>query len=432
MSNANEPFMIDGLTKGMPADQPAIPISDVGNQGWNLLRGDLPVPSAVLLESALKHNSRWMQQYVNNSGILFAPHGKTTMCPALFKMQIDDGAWGITAATVQQVRVYRAHGIKRIVLANQLIHPVDIRYIAAEINADPEFEFFCLVDSVRGCEMLNRGLSDSGISRPLQVLLEVGLEGRRTGCRDKESALEIARAIDRCQPPMMLSGVEGFEGMVLSLSNHEEMEHKAIEFLNLVVEITDDLIQSGLLRASPVTLSAGGSSHFDLVVDRFSRADLGVETQIILRSGCYITHDFGMYRYFQQRMYERESDLIELGEGLRPALEVWAMVQSRPDANRAICAIGKRDIGTDVTLPTLEKWYRPGHHTNPQTDGLAGEAVELNDQHCHLSIPEDSPLQVGDLVCMGASHPCTTFDKWRVLLLADDDYNIVSAMETYF
>jgi D-serine dehydratase len=62
-----------------------------------------------------------------------------------------------------------------------------------------------------------------------------------------------------------------------------------------------------------------------------------------------------------------------------------------------------------------------------------GHAVlKLNDQHCHMAIPEDSPLSVGDMVAFGISHPCLTFDKWRVIHLVDDDYRVTSSIRTYF
>ena len=119
MSMDREAKTVDGLTKGIPSGAAAIELAEIGNKGWNLLRGDLPLPSAILVKSALLHNSRWMQRYIDQSGALFSPHGKTTICPQLFEMQIQSGAWGITAATMQQVRVYRAHGIKRVLLANK-------------------------------------------------------------------------------------------------------------------------------------------------------------------------------------------------------------------------------------------------------------------------------------------------------------------------
>jgi len=49
-----------------------------------------------------------------------------------------------------------------------------------------------------------------------------------------------------------------------------------------------------------------------------------------------------------------------------------------------------------------------------------------------MTVPIESPLQVGDLVSFGVSHPCLTFDKWQHLYVVDDNYNVISAIRTFF
>ena len=433
MSESQKSRVVSGLTKGMPFDLPPTPLEEVGEQGWNLLRGDVPLPCAVLLHSALKHNSNWMRKFVEQSGVLLAPHGKTTMCPEVFELQLDDGAWGMTAATTHQVRVYRQYGIQHIFLANQLLLPLDVRYVANEMNNDPDFDFICLVDSVDGCELLAGNLREAGIRRPLQVMVELGLEGRRTGARGVAAATRVAEAAHQHEDVMTLIGVEGFEGMVYRpTANVEEMERWMIEFLDSMASLASDLARRGLIQRRPVLLSAGGSTHYDVVVDRLAPDRVGVPTQLILRSGCYIAHDHKMYRDLHNMVQARRPDLRDFGDGLKPALEVWAAVQSRPDPDRVICTLGRRDVGTDTHLPMLHRWWRPGVHTAPLNEDLDATVVEVNDQHCHMTVPTDSPLAVGDFVCFGISHPCTTFDKWRALMVVDDEYNVISAYGTYF
>jgi len=58
--------------------------------------------------------------------------------------------------------------------------------------------------------------------------------------------------------------------------------------------------------------------------------------------------------------------------------------------------------------------------------------VRLDDQHAYLDIPADSPLQPGDMVAFGVSHPCTTFDKWQALYLVDDGLRVTGAIRTFF
>jgi D-serine dehydratase len=58
--------------------------------------------------------------------------------------------------------------------------------------------------------------------------------------------------------------------------------------------------------------------------------------------------------------------------------------------------------------------------------------VRLDDQHAYLDVPPESPLQVGDLIAFGISHPCTTFDRWRALYLVDDALTVTGAVHTFF
>ena len=117
---------------------------------------------------------------------------------------------------------------------------------------------------------------------------------------------------------------------------------------------------------------------------------------------------------------------------LQPALQVWAVVQSLPEPGRAICAFGKRDVSFDIDLPRAELWHRPGlpAAAQPAPAGLA--VVKLNDQHAFVDGAGTAALAVGDLLGFGISHPCTTFDKWPLLLEVDDAFNVVGAIRTCF
>ena len=97
-----EDLLIDDRTKGIPGGVVPFRLGDIGSQSWNLLHEDLPLPVAILKASALAHNGKWMASFLELSGAVISPHGKTTMSPQLFERQLDDGAWAITVATVHQ------------------------------------------------------------------------------------------------------------------------------------------------------------------------------------------------------------------------------------------------------------------------------------------------------------------------------------------
>src|SRR5262249_26236908 len=350
---------LDRSVKGLPPAAAGGPRGDVGRRGWNLLKGDLPLPVVVIKRAALDHNSGWMRRFLELTDARIAPHGKTTMAPQLFAKQLDDGAWGITVATVGQMMVARAFGVDRVVLANQLVGRQEIATVADELRRDPKFDFYCLVDSIEGVRRLVEVAANARIGRPLQVLLGGGIMGARTGCRTTEDALAVARAV-KAAPSLALRGVEGFEGLLTS-GPAAEQDAKVSAFLDYLVEIARLCAAEKLFAPGPIILTAGGSAFFDLAATRLhNAAPQGVE--VVIRSGCYLTHDSKSYRDRVGRLVERMPAAKSLGEGLKPALQVWAYVQSRPEPGRMIATMGKRDVGFDVTLPILEQWYRPGTH----------------------------------------------------------------------
>jgi D-serine dehydratase len=410
----------------MPGGIAPFPLSAIGARGWNVLNQDLPLPLAVLKDSALTHNSAWMRNFLARSRVQIAPHGKTTMAPQLFRRQLDDGAWAITLATAQQVQVARAHGVQRIILANQLIGPAFIRYVLAELKSDPDFEFFCIVDSLENVAQLAEATRQAAIGRPLQVFLEGGMPGGRTGVRDRATGLAVARAV-QAAPGLALRGVEGFEG--LTSGTRAEAEAQVRGFLDLLVDLAQACEAEGLFAPGEVILTAGGSAFYDMVIARMLHAGLARPTRVITRSGCYLSHDSVSYRRFFADIVDRTPAAAE-GGGLLPALEVWAYVQSRPQPDKVLLTMGKRDVGVD-DMPVAQTWFRPGGN-GVQEMPPDHRVVAHNDQHCHMVVPTGSPLAVGDMVSFGVSHPCLTFDKWQVICVVDDDYNIVSAIKTFF
>lgn len=431
-STAPSAAQFSGLTKGLPLSVDSIALSEIGARGWNILREDLPLPAAILRSSAIDQNTKIMRGFLASSGAFLCPHGKTTMSPQLFQRQMDDGAWGLTVATPQQLRVARSFGHKRIVLANQLTGRLAIRYVLDELRRDPGFDFYCLVDSVDGVNHLLDEIQKNEAGRPLQVLLEVGSQGLRCGCRTKEEALQVARAVCASGSRLALRGVEGFEGL-FRFQTQTGQTDPVTGFLQFLVEVVRLIEKERLFANGEILLTAGGSSYFDLVTKVLRAASLATATRVVLRSGCYLIHDSGMCVRFEQDRQSR-MDQSRDGEGAKAqaALEVWTYVQSVPETTLAILTAGRRDCGHDAGLPIPLKWFRPGLHTRPGALSSEYVVTALSDQHTHMQIPSSHNLKVGDLVGLGISHPCTTFDKWRLILVVDDEYNVTSAVETYF
>ncbi len=421
---------LDDRIKGMPGGVSDLRLGDIGRQGWNLLKEDLPLPVAVLKTGALDNNSRWMAQFLRATGAVIAPHGKTTMSPHLFQRQLADGAWAITVATIGQLQICRRFGLKRLLLANQLVGRQSIGYVVNELARDPAFEFYALADSLEGVAMIAAEAKRVRLGRPVNLLLEGGLLGSRTGCRTREAALDVARAIKSHAPWVALRGVEGFEGLIPGASM-EEREERVSGFLDFLIAIAADCQHEKLFAPGQIILSAGGSAYYDIAAARLAAAGIA-DALVVIRSGCYLTQDSALYQTFFARIQARSPLAAKLSGGLIAALEVWAYVQSRPEPGRLILTLGRRDVSSDVDLPVPLSWFRPGSAGMPQPLLSGHKVVELNDQHAHVVVPTASPLQVGDMVALGVSHPCTTFDKWQIMFLVDDAYRVTGAIRTFF
>ncbi len=425
-----ENVVIDGNFKGFPNDAPATPLGQFSELKWNLLAQDMPFPVAVLQKTAMDQNSVWMRDFIQQSGAFLCPHGKTTMSPQLFRKQLEDGAWGITIATVDQMKICRNHGISPLLLANQLVGQQAIQYVLNELERDPAFEFYCLVDSVEGVETLAKAARQKGLTSPLTVLLEMGIVGGRTGCRTVADALKVAAAIQEAAPYVSLVGVECFEGLVTG--DPAIREQKVRDLLELLIEVAQQCAEHQYFASDQILLSAGGSAYYDLVVERFGQVELPVDVKIMVRSGCYLTHDSAVYKNHFKEVLMRSETARNLGIGFQPALEVWALVQSMPEPGLALVTMGKRDVSFDANLPTPLKWYRADHMSVPENLTSDYTITALNDQHGYMKVPLDTPLQIGDLIGFGVSHPCTTFDRWQLMYVVDDHYNVVSGIKTFF
>lgn len=429
---ALEDAPLPSTLKGLPRGAPGRPLAALGSMGLSLLAGDLPLPVAILKESALAHNAAWMAAFTQRVGVSLCPHGKTTMAPQLFERQLRAGAWGITAATACHVRTYRQFGVERILLANQLIGRANVDLVLDELQADPSLDFYCLVDSQDSLRQLQSALAERPLDRPLQVLLELGLPGGRTGVRTDDAAAALGRALRDAAPAVALRGVEAFEG-VLGGDDHGRVELAVHGLIDRVAALARQGLQEGWFAPGEVILSAGGSAFFDMASALADAMPADRPHRVVLRSGCYLTHDTLMYERMQARMRQRSSQLWGAGPGLRHALEVWAHVQSVPEPGRAVCSLGRRDISYDQMLPQPLWWYRPGLHQAPQPVPAGLRVPALFDQHAYVDAADGVvPWQVGDLVGFGIGHPCTTFDKWPLLMTVDDDYKVTGGIRTFF
>ncbi|MFJ9993577.1 amino acid deaminase [Pseudomonas putida] len=422
------PLRLDPLTKGLAPGLVGLDRAKIAAQGVSLFH-DLPLPVATLKLSTVQRNSLWMAQYLQRAGASFAPHGKTTMSPELFALQQADGCWGLTLATVHQVRVARRFGVQRILLANEVVGFEDIRYLLDELAVDPQFELFLYVDSVQGARRLDQVARVAKVGRPLNLLLEVGHAQGRAGVRNPEQVQAVVTAVLEAGDTLALRGVSGFEGLYQGRRDEDRLGLVAA-FLQRLCDAAAVIDAQEGFAAGEIILSAGGSSYYDQAVAMFGAMRLSQPVRVVTRSGCYLTHDDGLYANLQAELLARDDQARKVDGALSAGLEVWGQVLSRPEPGLIIVSAGRRDFGTDAGLPRPLRHKRPGIPLEEVPPGCVIEAV--SDQHAHVRVPVDSHFAVGDVISLGVSHPCTTFDKWRLLYLVDDDYRVANVVQTFF
>ncbi|MEU3887469.1 amino acid deaminase [Streptomyces sp. NPDC029041] len=410
---------VDHRFKGLPPDADGLTVAELAGQRRNLFTGGFATPVLALSAERLEHNLRLMETYAARHGLAFAPHGKTSMAPQLFQRQIEHGAWGITLAVPHQVRVARAFGTRRVFLANELVDAAALRWIAAELDADPDFELVCYVDSVRGVELMDAALRDTGATRPVDVVVELAAgEGARTGVRTETECGAVADAVAGTGT-LRLVGVAGYEGEVPKAD-----AERVSAWLRRLVALAADFDRAGRFAGlDEIVVSAGGSAWFDAVAEVFAEIpELSLPVLKLLRSGAYVSHDDGHYRKLTPFNRVPEEGALE------PAFRLWTQVVSRPSAEQAFVNAGKRDAAYDIDLPFAQVIRRDGAERPATGVSVTG----LSDQHAWLATAAEADLEVGDWVGLGLSHPCTSFDKWPLIPVAEADGTVVDYVRTFF
>lgn len=411
----------------------AVPAAAIGTTAGDFIQArhtlaDLQTPLLTLDGRALESNADRLATWCAEHGVQLAPHGKTTMAPQLWAEQLERGAWGITLANSAQLRVAHEFGVRRFQLANSLTDPRAIEWVASVVG--PEQTILSWVDSVDTVELIGRTLEAAGSNAVLDVLVELGAHGGRTGARGIDAALEVARAVAR-SPHLRLVGVSGYEGSLAHTADADALA--AVRgYLGRMLELHRMLLADGLYGSDELIVTAGGSAYFDDVVDVLSPCisdggDGGPKVELLIRSGAYIIHDDGFYRVISP--FSRDG-----GQPFRSAMHGWARVVSQPEPGLALLDAGKRDLPVDEGLPVPQLIGPELGGAMSPLDGA--EITAVNDQHSFLKFdPATTTVRPGDVVRLGLSHPCTAFDKWTlipVLADTDGDQTVVDLIHTFF
>jgi D-serine dehydratase len=407
MDNWSSTTVIEFKYKGFPIDSYGKTLEQFLATKPNLFTSNFQFPIMVLKESALNNNIAQMMSFCNSVKAELAPHVKTTMSPQLAKMQIAAGASALTVANFWQASIFLKFGFKNLIIANEVLDPMAIAAIA-KINKLKQAEIIFYVDSIAGLETIQK---HTPIEDEQNLFIEIGTENGRGGVRDLAQVEQIAQQI-RADSRLKLRGVTGFEGAVPDAARGRRGEKKISKFCQKIVAAAE--LAYPYKSDQPFVISAGGSAYFDIVARELNKFEK--QRRLLLRSGGYITHD--------HRYYEEIYPFAATDRSFQPAIEVWAQVISKPEQDFGVLNLGKRDIGNDLHNPIPIKSY------DGQVKSFSAVIEKLNDQHGYLRTSAD--FQLAQLIGLGISHPCTTFDKWRLVPLVNDNYDVVDCLQTFF
>lgn len=408
--------------KGLPLDGEWA-VDDIPGLGWQVARGDTATPVATISMDAVRANAAAMRDWCAAHGVSLAPHAKTTLSPELIEVQREHEVWGLTAALPRQVELLWQQGMPRVIMANELTDPAAIAWLGRRLAGDESLELFLYADSVANVGILDAAMQtvqDSAGGRPLDVLIELGHEGGRSGARSVEQAVAVADAVI-ASPRLRLAGIALFEG-TLGAHRTPETVSRVDDFLGELAALLAAL--SGRFEHPDPIVTAGGSHFFDRVVAVLAAPAREHGARLVLRSGCYLVHDHGIYGTGTPN-----ATGVRDAPTFRAALNVWARVISCPEPGLALLDAGRRDVSFDAGFPIPLERVRASDRLDLEH---AARIDALGDQHAFLRFERHVDVGPGDLVRLGISHPCSTFDRWNLMLVVDPHDAVVGTIRTDF
>jgi D-serine deaminase-like pyridoxal phosphate-dependent protein len=402
--------------KGFPLSAQGKTISEFLRTKPNIFTSDFLFPVLLLKESALKNNILNMKRFCDTHKVKLGPHVKTTMSPQLANLQLQNGAAWLTIANLQQLLVFKDFGFKDFFIANEVANDAALIQIG-KINAAGEAKIAFCVDSSESASRLAE-ICKKNPGLKFEIFIEIGADNARAGLRDL-SKLEMILSILKIEN-IIIGGISGFEGALPKAGRSKKG-------LKAVAKFTDKLLSALEISEKfcnrKLKLTAGGSAFFDVVAKNLS---LDGKNEVILRSGGYLTHDHVHYEEIYPFKNTHEFHF-------EPALELCSEVLSTPQPDLSLLNFGKRDVGNDLDNP-VPLWKISASNRNLGISAAApitAKITQLNDQHGFLQ-HRALDIKYADVIGLGISHPCTNFDKWKILFMVNEKYDVIDCIHTYF
>ena len=327
-------------------------------------RSDIDTPALLVDLDVMERNIATMSAFFRDRPAKLRPHFKSPKAPAIAARLLAAGAIGMTCAKVGEAEVLVQHGVRDILIANQVVGP---QKIARLVSLAGQADLMVAVDCRENVDALSAAATSAGVT--IRILVEVDVGMHRCGVRSAAAAVELARHVQQ-RTGLRLAGIMGYEGHAVMVPERAERERLATEALATLTAAADAIRAAGL----PVEIvSAGGTGTYDLT---------GVTPGVTeIQAGSYILMDA---RY-------RQVDIP-----FACALSLVSTVISVPDAHTAIIDAGMKAMSFEFGLP--------------EVTGHAGISLGfLSEEHGHLMV-DGPPLRVGQRIELVPSHSDTTIN----------------------
>ncbi|TYS67582.1 D-TA family PLP-dependent enzyme [Sutcliffiella horikoshii] len=212
---------------------------------------ELDTPSLLLNKGILMENIRKMGDFARVRNVNLRPHIKTHKSVEIAKLQLEDGAIGITTAKLEEAEVMAAAGVKDILVAYPISNTAKIERVIALLNQGIDLKV--TVDNLEQVKLLQKALEKT--RHTLEVWIKVNSGLNRCGVEPGASAVELAKAIILLSR-LQIGGIFTHAGHSYGARGEEELERIALAEADAVVKSAELCEKAGI----PILVRSVGST----------------------------------------------------------------------------------------------------------------------------------------------------------------------------
>ncbi len=344
---------------------------------------ELATPCLVIDAEITRRNIRRMQKYVNEHSLKLRPHTKTHKSIPVGRLQIEEGACGLTVAKAGEAQVM-AEAAPEILMAYPPVTQPRCEQLALLAQRTG---VLVAVDSLLAAERLDQAALQAG-SR-IGMLVDIDIGYGRTGVTSDDAALHLGRAIDRLGS-LDLRGVMIYSGHITGPADQQIPAMQQLqERLEGLAHRWDENGLSREIISSGSTPSAVFSHHVPLLTE--------------IRPGTYVYNDMNIVR--------GGYDTLE-----NCAARVHTTVISNSVADQIVIDAGSKTLTSDRCGPAPDS----GHgyileYPEAKVFRLTEEHGQVDVSKCH------SQPELGERLTVIPNHICVCVNMQNSIWWVDGD-----------